>query len=226
MKKLIVLTGAGMSAESGLKTFRDADGLWEGHDVMKVASPEGFADDPELVYEFYNQRRKQLKKAKPNAAHEALATLEKHFDMHIITQNVDDLHEKAGSKNVLHLHGQLNEVRPIDKSNDIQHWTEDLNQGDVDQRGIQLRPNVVWFGEAVPNIEPAAKLVSNAELLLIIGTSMQVYPAAGLVDFAPNNCSIYLIDPKPVTYYSVRAIHHIEKVATLGMGEFMELVGK
>lgn len=226
MKKLVVLTGAGISAESGVKTFRDAGGLWEGHDVMDVATPEGFARNPKLVFEFYNQRRRQLKEVEPNAAHQALASLQDDLDVQIITQNVDDLHERAGSKNVLHLHGQLRQVRPIDNDHEIIDWTEDLNQGDTNDRGVQLRPHVVWFGEAVPMIEPAAQLVAKADILLIIGTSMQVYPAAGLVEYAPLDCPIFLIDPQPMTYQSYKEIRHIQKVASEGMVEFMQWLTK
>lgn len=224
MSKLVVLTGAGISAESGLQTFRDADGLWEGHDVKEVASPEGFQANPELVMDFYNQRRRQLKEAKPNLAHSLLSDLENQYEVKIITQNVDNLHERAGSSSVLHLHGQLNEVRPIDKVNQIITWEDDLILGDLDERGVQLRPNVVWFGEAVPAIDEAMRIVPTADLFLIIGTSLQVYPAAGLIEFAPDNCPIYIIDPNEVSYHSRRDIHHIKEVASKGMIEFIELI--
>lgn len=196
-KRITVLTGAGMSAESGLKTFRDANGLWEGHDVMEVASPQGFAKNPEFVLEFYNQRRRQLKEVKPNAGHLALAQLESHFEVDIITQNVDNLHEKAGSSNVLHLHGELLKVRSTQNENHVFDWTEDLVLGDVDEKGHQLRPHIVWFGEMVPMLEPAIEITAKADILLIIGTSMQVYPAASLVNYVSFGSPIYFIDPRP-----------------------------
>lgn len=223
--KLVVLSGAGISAESGLKTFRDENGLWEGHDVMEVASPRGFRNNPELVLEFYNQRRRQLKKVQPNAAHKALTYLETDFDVQIITQNVDDLHERAGSSNVLHLHGELKKVRPIDKEQSVIQWEEDLNWGDEDERGVQLRPHVVWFGEAVPNIEKAVSITRSADILLIIGTSMQVYPAAGLIDVAQHHIPIYVIDPHPLSIYSNREIHHIQETATQGMKTLINELG-
>ena len=173
-KKIVVLTGAGMSAESGLKTFRDANGLWEGHDVMEVATPEGFAKNPELVFEFYNQRRRQLLKVLPNEGHKALVALEQHFNVTIITQNVDNLHEKAGSKNVLHLHGELVKVRSVANDTRVYDWEEDLKLGDLDANGNQLRPHIVWFGEMVPLLEPAIEITAKADILIIIGTSMQV----------------------------------------------------
>ena len=197
MKKVVVLTGAGVSAESGIKTFRDADGLWEGHDVMEVATPQGWEKDQELVLDFYNKRRRQLSQVDPNPAHLALTELEKKFDVHIITQNVDDLHERAGSKNVIHLHGELKKVRSTFDENLIMDWEKDLNSGDFCEHNHQLRPHVVWFGEGVPMMEKAMEITSKADILIIIGTSMQVYPAAGLVDFAPAETSIYFIDPKP-----------------------------
>ena len=197
MKKLVVLTGAGMSAESGISTFRDADGLWEGHDIMEVASPEGFANKPELVLDFYNKRREQLKHVTPNQAHFNLKQLEKQFEVHIVTQNVDDLHERAESTNVLHLHGELRKVRSITNEHLIYNWEDNLVLGDLAEDNSQLRPHIVWFGEAIPMIEKAVELVSEADILIIIGTSMQVYPAAGLVSYAKHNTPIYFIDPKP-----------------------------
>lgn len=197
MKNLVILTGAGMSAESGLKTFRDAGGLWEGHDVMEVASPEGYRNDPALVLEFYNQRRRQLKEVSPNLGHFNLKKLEAHFHVDIVTQNVDDLHERAGSTHVLHLHGQLRKVRSTYDPNLIYDWEEDLVLGDRCEKGSQLRPHIVWFGEAVPMIEEAIHIVRKADILVIIGTSMQVYPAAGLIDYIQWNTPIYFIDPKP-----------------------------
>jgi NAD-dependent deacetylase len=197
MKKLVVLTGAGMSAESGIKTFRDAGGLWEGHDVMEVASPQGFRNNPELVLEFYNQRRRQLKEVAPNQGHTNLAGLESNFEVTIITQNIDDLHERAGSTSVIHLHGELRKVRSTMNPNLIYHHEEDIVLGDKCERGSQLRPHIVWFGEDVPMISKAADIVETADILVIIGTSMQVYPAAGLVNFADPNIPIYFIDPNP-----------------------------
>ena len=203
MKKLVVLTGAGISAESGIKTFRDADGLWEGHDVMEVASPEGWRNNQELVLDFYNQRRRQLQTVEPNLGHKVLAELEKDFDVHIITQNVDNLHEKAGSTKVLHLHGELLKVRSTKNENYILNWNTDLNKGDVDPNGNQLRPHIVWFGEAVPALEEALNIVQSADFIAIIGTSMQVYPAAGLIHYGKPNVPIYYIDPKPATIYDL-----------------------
>jgi len=217
-KKLVVLTGAGISAESGIKTFRDADGLWEGHDVMEVASPEGFRKNPKLVLEFYNQRRRQLHTVKPNLGHETLVALERDFDVHIITQNVDNLHEQAGSTKVLHLHGELFKVRSTKNENHILDWKTDLNWGDCDANGNQLRPHIVWFGEAVPAIEEAAAITQQADYLAIIGTSMQVYPAAGLLHYTKPNVPVYYIDPKPATIYDlVNPLEIITKTATEGV---------
>ncbi len=223
MNHIVVLTGAGMSAESGLKTFRDADGLWEGHDVMSVASPEGFARNPELVLDFYNQRRKQLLQVKPNAAHFALADLQKDFKVTIITQNVDDLHERAGSKNIIHLHGELLKARSTYDEFDIQEWTTDLVIGDTCSRGYQLRPQIVWFGEMVPMIEKAMRICETADVLLIIGTSMQVYPAASLMHYVPPETKIYYIDPKP----AIESNHHITVIAenaTSGISKVIALL--
>ena len=197
MKELVVLTGAGMSAESGINTFRDADGLWEGHDIMKVASPEGYKNNPELVLDFYNKRRKQLKEVSPNKGHFNLVKLEKYYQVTVITQNVDDLHERAGSKNVIHLHGELRKVRSTSDSSLIYYWEEDLELGDTCEKNSQLRPHIVWFGESVPTINKAIDIVKKADILIIIGTSMQVYPAAGLIDYVKTNVPIYFIDPKP-----------------------------
>jgi NAD-dependent deacetylase len=185
MKKIVILSGAGISAESGIKTFRDSNGLWENHKIEDVASPEGFARNPELVLEFYNLRRRQLSEVNPNEAHHILAELQKDFDVHIITQNVDDLHERAGSKNIIHLHGELKKVRPVNDEESIVPWEGDLNLGDLDENGIQLRPHIVWFGEMVPEMENAATIASTADILLVIGTSLQVYPAASLLHYVP-----------------------------------------
>ena len=197
-KKVVVLTGAGISAESGIKTFRDSDGLWEGHNVLDVATPEGWHKNPALVLDFYNQRRKQLKEVTPNAAHILLAELERDFDVQIITQNVDDLHERAGSTKVLHLHGELLKVRSTVNPNYILDWSEDLNFGDFDENQNQLRPHIVWFGEEVPALERAVELTEIADYFAVIGTSLQVYPAAGLIDFTKATTPVYYIDPKPI----------------------------
>ncbi|KAB7531006.1 NAD-dependent deacylase [Flagellimonas olearia] len=196
-KKIVVLTGAGMSAESGLKTFRDSNGLWEGHDVMEVASPQGFAKNPELVLDFYNQRRRQLLEVSPNAGHHALVNLEKHFEVSIVTQNVDNLHEQAGSSHVVHLHGELFKVRSTRDETHVLEWKKDLVLGDVDANGHQLRPHIVWFGEMVPMMETAAQITQLADILIIIGTSMQVYPAASLANYVAGQTPIFFIDPKP-----------------------------
>ncbi|PKA96675.1 NAD-dependent deacetylase [Flavobacteriaceae bacterium MAR_2009_75] len=196
-KKITVLTGAGVSAESGINTFRDADGFWEGHDVMEVASPQGFHKNPELVLNFYNERRRQLPQVQPNKAHIALADLENGFDVTIITQNVDDLHERGGSSNVVHLHGELLKVRSTGDESCVLDWADDLILGNLCSKGHQLRPHIVWFGEEVPMLEKAVHITAASDILIIIGTSMQVYPAAGLVDYAKPGTPIYFIDPKP-----------------------------
>jgi NAD-dependent deacetylase len=203
-KKLVVLSGAGISAESGIQTFRDSDGLWEGHNVMDVATPEGYRKNPALVLDFYNKRRQQLLTVEPNEAHLTLAELEKYFDVQIITQNVDDLHERAGSSKVLHLHGNLLKVRSIKNDNYILDWKIDLLDSDKDEDGFNLRPHIVWFGEDVPALEQAVQLTSEADLFLVIGTSLQVYPAAGLIDFVAKKSAIYHIDPKPVKIPNLR----------------------
>lgn len=189
-KKIVVLTGAGISAESGVKTFRDADGLWEGHDVEQVATPYGFQKNPELVLNFYNGLRKQLKSVQPNAAHLLLAELQKDYEVVVITQNVDDLHERAGSKNIIHLHGELLKMRSADDPNEIYDCTGDIKVGDLTPTGAQLRPHIVWFGEDVPLIVKAAEEVESADIVLVIGTSLQVYPAAGLMNCAEDNVPI------------------------------------
>lgn len=203
MKKLVVLTGAGISAESGIKTFRNSDGLWEGHNVMDVATPEGWQNNQELVLDFYNQRRRKLHEVKPNKGHKVLAEMEHYFNVNIITQNVDNLHEQAGSTKVLHLHGELFKVRSIKNENYILDWKLDLKTGDVDSDGNQLRPHIVWFGEDVPALEEAIILTQRADYIAIIGTSMQVYPAAGLIHCSNKNVPIFYIDPKPATIYDL-----------------------
>ncbi|MCB0694511.1 MAG: NAD-dependent deacylase [Saprospiraceae bacterium] len=197
MKRIVVLTGAGISAESGISTFRDAGGLWEGHDVMEVASPEGWQRNPDLVLEFYNQRRRQALEVHPNKAHTALVDLESRFDVQVITQNVDDLHERAGSRSVLHLHGELLKVRSTGYPDLIYDWRKDLHRSDVCEEGFPLRPHIVWFGEEVPALEYAIPIIARADIVLIVGTSLQVYPAAGLIHFAPSDTPIYYVDPRP-----------------------------
>ena len=197
MKNLVVLTGAGISAESGIKTFRGADGLWEGHDIMEVASPEGFHNKPELVLDFYNQKRRQLNMVMPNKAHSNLVKLEKHYKVNIVTQNVDDLHERAGSSSIVHLHGELKKVRSTFKESLVYDWKNDLFLGNKCELGYQLRPYIVWFGEAVPMLDKAIDITGIADVLVIIGTSMQVYPAASLINFVKKDTPIYFIDPKP-----------------------------
>lgn len=221
MKKLVILSGAGISAESGIKTFRDADGLWQNHRIEEVASPEGFAKNPKLVLGFYNLRRRQLKDVQPNLAHRLLRDLEDYFQVHIITQNIDNLHERAGSTKVLHLHGQLDKVKPNHQESPIIHWEGDLNLGDVDENGIQLRPHIVWFGEDVPEMENAVKIVNEADIFLVIGTSMQVYPAASLIDFIPENSEVYIIDPHLPNSYT-RSENCFQTTATDGMKKLFE----
>ena len=195
-KKLVVLSGAGISAESGISTFRDAEGLWEGHDVMEVASPDGWKNNQDLVLDFYNQRRRQLLTVTPNKGHQVLAALEQDFDVTIITQNVDHLHQQAGSSNVIHLHGELLKVRSTINESLIYDWTKDLITGDKAEDGAQLRPHIVWFGEMVPMIEVAAKIAAKADIFLVVGTSMAVYPAAGLIDYVHPDVPKFLVDPK------------------------------
>lgn len=221
MKKLVVLTGAGISAESGIKTFRDADGLWEGHDVMEVATPEGWKKNPQLVLDFYNKRRRQLNEVDPNPAHRSIRELESKYDVSIITQNVDDLHERAGSSEVIHLHGELKKARSSFDQDLILDWQGDINIGDFCEHNHQLRPHVVWFGEEVPMMKRAAEITSEADILLIIGTSMQVYPAAGLIDFVPRGTTIYFIDPNP----AVNSMAHLEVIpekASVGVPELVQ----
>lgn len=224
-KKLVVLTGAGISAESGIATFRDANGLWEGHDVMEVASPQGWQKNQELVLDFYNQRRKNAHAVKPNAAHEALADLEKDFDVLIITQNVDDLHERAGSTNIIHLHGKLFESRSTLDSSlvyPIEGW--ELKKGDKCERGSQLRPNIVWFGEAVPMMEKAIEETLQADIFLVVGTSLVVYPAAGLVDYVDEGVPIFVVDPH-LPYMRARPnLHRYEEKASTGMQKIAALL--
>jgi NAD-dependent deacetylase len=217
-KKLVALTGAGISAESGIATFRDAGGLWEGHRVEDVATPEAWERNPALVLDFYNQRRKRALEAKPNRGHEALAELETNFDVTVITQNVDNLHEKAGSSNVIHLHGNLFESRSTKNPRliyPVDGW--ELNLGDLCELGSQLRPNIVWFGEAVPMMEVAADIAGSADVFLVVGTSMVVYPAAGLIDYVPDRVKKYVIDPRKPNILHVPNLEFITERASVGM---------
>lgn len=217
MQKIIVLTGAGISAESGISTFRDSNGLWENHDIMEVASPEGWQRNPELVLNFYNLRRKQLKEVQPNSAHHFLKELEEKFEVVVITQNVDDLHERAGSSKVIHLHGELLKVRSEQNEELVKLWSEDIHLGDLAEDGAQLRPHIVWFGEMVPMMETAIQEVESADKMLVIGTSLQVYPAASLIDFMERGKPIYVIDPNSVAVPSNPNIQVIRKTATEGV---------
>jgi NAD-dependent deacetylase len=225
MKKLVVLTGAGISAESGIHTFRDADGLWEGHDVMQVATPEGFEANPKLVLDFYNERRKQLLEVHPNKSHYNLVDLEKNFDVEIITQNVDDLHERAGSSNITHLHGELLKVRSSVDESIILDWNKDLVLGDFCSKKSQLRPHIVWFGEMVPMLDKAIEITKKADVLIIIGTSMQVYPAASLIDYIKPKTPIYFVDPKPsISESNFKNLTIIANVASIGTKKLKELL--
>ena len=217
MKKIVVLTGAGISAESGLKTFRDSGGLWEEHRIEDVATFEGWQRNPLLVLNFYNERRKQLQGAEPNAAHKALVKLEQKYEVQIITQNVDDLHERAGSSNVIHLHGELKKSRSTIDENlvyDIEGW--ELKLGDKCEKGSQLRPHIVWFGEAVPMIQLATELTEEADIFIVIGTSLNVYPAAGLIEFVSDNAMKYLIDPNTLHLPYVKRLEIINENAGIG----------
>ena len=232
MKKLVILSGAGISAESGISTFRDAGGLWDKYPVMQVASIEGYEANPELVIRFYNERRRQLLDVSPNEGHRKCAELEKHFDVSVITQNVDNLHERAGSSHIIHLHGELTKVCSSYNPNDSRYIKElqpgeyEVKIGDKARDGSQLRPFIVWFGEAVPRIEEAIEEVEKADIFVIIGTSMNVYPAAGLIHYVPRGAKIYLIDPKDVNIDARFKVRHIKKGASEGMRElYDELVG-
>ena len=224
-KRLVVLTGAGISAESGIKTFRDADGLWEGHDIYEVATPEGFHKNPELVLDFYNQRRKQLLSVSPNKAHYNLAKLEEQYHINIITQNVDDLHERSKSTNVLHLHGELLKARSTVNENLVYNHKNDILIGDLCEEKSQLRPHIVWFGEDVPMLDKAIEITAKADVLVIIGTSMQVYPAASLIDYISGKTPIYFIDPKPVVNKSAFSnLTIIKDVASLGTEKLLTML--
>lgn len=229
-KNLVILSGAGMSAESGISTFRDAGGLWDKYPVMQVASAEGYVRDPELVINFYNERRKQLLAVEPNAGHIGLAELEKDFNVTVVTQNVDNLHERAGSTRIIHLHGELTKVCSSRDPYNPRYVKElkpeeyEVKMGDKAGDGSQLRPFIVWFGEAVPEIETAVDYVKKADIFVIIGTSMNVYPAAGLLNYVPRTAEVYLIDPKPVDTHSMRQIHIIQKGASEGVKELKKLL--
>ena len=229
-KNLVILSGAGMSAESGISTFRDAGGLWDKYPVMQVASAEGYVRDPELVINFYNERRKQLLDVEPNAGHIGLAELEKDFNVTVVTQNVDNLHERAGSTRIIHLHGELTKVCSSRDPYNPRYVRElkpeeyEGKMGDKAGDGSQLRPFIVWFGEAVPEIETAVDYVEKADIFVIIGTSMNVYPAAGLLNYVPRTAEVYLIDPKPVDTHSMRQIHIIQKGASEGVKELKKLL--
>ena len=229
-KNLVILSGAGMSAESGISTFRDAGGLWDKYPVMQVASAEGYVRDPALVINFYNERRKQLLDVEPNAGHIGLAELEKDFNVTVVTQNVDNLHERAGSTRIIHLHGELTKVCSSRDPYNPRYVKElkpeeyEVKMGDKAGDGSQLRPFIVWFGEAVPEIETAVDYVEKADIFVIIGTSMNVYPAAGLLNYVPRTAEVYLIDPKPVDTHSMRQIHIIQKGASEGVKELKKLL--
>lgn len=224
-KKIVVLTGAGISAESGLKTFRDADGLWEGYNVLDVATPEAWFRDPELVQRFYNERRKQVLAAQPNEAHRLLASLEAQFDVTIVTQNIDDLHERAGSTNVIHLHGVITYAQSSKRAALFYPIKGDeIKMGELCELGSQLRPHVVWFGEAVPMIEKAAVICAQADYFILIGTSLAVYPAAGLIDYVPPATPKYIIDPKIPPLAGLSNVIKIEKSATEGMKELFTIL--
>ena len=222
MKKIIVFSGAGISAESGLKTFRDSDGLWENYDLTEVATPEAWEKDQKMVLEFYNMRRKQVINASPNKSHISLVKLEEKYDVEIITQNIDDLHERAGSSKVMHLHGEILKSRST--ANDEQYQIEgaNLNFGDTCKDDSQLRPDVVWFGEPVPKMVEAMELCKNADILIIIGTSLTVYPAANIVDFVPDNCEKYLIDPKNILNNSIKNLTIIKENASIGIPQLTD----
>jgi NAD-dependent deacetylase len=223
MKKLVILTGAGMSAESGIRTFRDSGGLWEEYDVTEVATPEAWDRDRELVLRFYNERRIQLACCMPNEGHLGLAALEKHFDVHIITQNIDDLHERAGSSKILHLHGELTKARStVDSSLIYDIGYKDINPGDNCEKGSQLRPHIVWFGEAVPMMDEALTITSEADIFVVIGSSLNVYPAAGLINFAPPKASLWLVDPNDVTVHLNRKVEVIKEKASTGVAVLMQ----
>ncbi|MFT4664598.1 MAG: NAD-dependent deacetylase [Polaribacter sp.] len=224
MKKIVVLSGAGISAESGIATFRDSNGLWENHDVMEVASPEGWCKDQGLVLNFYNQRRRQLHEVEPNDGHRALVKLEEKYEVAIVTQNIDDLHERAGSKSIIHLHGQLLKARSTRNPNLVYDWPGDITSDDKCEEGSQLRPHIVWFGEDVPMLQRAAEVVYNADIVIIVGTSMNVYPAASLVGYARTGVPVYYIDPNPTISFELTKRPKLEVIKQKGGVGIPELV--
>jgi NAD-dependent deacetylase len=224
MKHIVVLTGAGISAESGLKTFRDSDGLWNGYNVYEVATPEGYKKNPKLVLDFYNMRRKEVAVALPNAAHTGIASLQQHFNVTVITQNIDDLHERAGSKNVIHLHGEIFKMRGEKDTDTFYEIKGDINLGDIAPDKTQFRPHVVWFNEQVPMIPKATEVISGADIFILAGTSLQVYPAAGLIDFLPSDVPKYIIDKQPPYTPPHHNFHIIEKTATEGVEELVKML--
>jgi NAD-dependent deacetylase len=227
MKHLVILSGAGISAESGIATFRDSDGLWENHSIEDVATPEGFARNPELVLRFYNERRAKLNTAKPNRGHEILAELEQNYKVTVITQNVDNLHEKAGSTIVIHLHGELTKARSSRNPNEIiDIGTSPINIGDKSADGSQLRPHIVWFGESVPMIEIATEIAASADILVVVGTSLQVYPAAGLVQYVGHDVPLYVIDPKKPDISGTQNTVFIEEVGSIGLAKLKDILLK
>jgi NAD-dependent deacetylase len=227
MKKLVVLTGAGMSAESGIKTFRDSGGLWEEYDVTEVATPMAWHKNRDLVLRFYNERRRQLESCEPNDGHRGLAALEKYFDVQIITQNVDNLHERAGSTKILHLHGELTKARSTaDKNLVYDIGYRDINPGDLCEKGSQLRPHIVWFGEEVPMMDEAVRLTSEADIFVVVGSSLNVYPAAGLINYAPKSASLWLIDPKDVAVPDFRDVEVIKEGASKGVEVLRRRLGE
>lgn len=223
-KHIVVLTGAGISAESGLKTFRDEDGLWNGYDVYEVATPTAFKKNPSLVLDFYNMRRRDVAAARPNAAHIALAELENHYKVTIVTQNIDDLHERAGSRDIIHLHGEIFKMRSVENDSLISDIRGDIQLGDLAADGAQQRPHIVWFEEPVPLIEDAGAIMSTADIFILIGTSLQVYPAAGLIHFLPDGIPKYIIDKKIPPIGKISNLHLIEKSASEGMVELKKIL--
>lgn len=226
MKKIVVFSGAGLSAESGLKTFRDGGGLWEEYDINEVATPEAWMANPALVLKFYNLRKEQILKAKPNLAHISIASLEEDYDVHVITQNIDDLHERAGSNKIIHLHGEILKARSSSDPSLIIDHSKNLKLGDKAEDGSQLRPHIVWFGESVPEMERATQIISKAEIIIVVGTSLNVYPAAGLIQYAPTNATFFIIDPAEVNHSSLRKVTFLRTTATKGIPEIVNLLIK
>jgi len=226
MKRIVVFSGAGLSAESGLKTFRDGGGLWEEYDINEVATPEAWAENPALVLKFYNLRREQILNAKPNIAHHAIAELEKEFNVQVITQNIDDLHERAGSTNIIHLHGEILKARSSIDPNLITIHRDVLQLGDMASDGSQLRPHIVWFGESIPEMDRAINVISRAEVVIVVGTSLNVYPAAGLIQYAPSKAKFFIVDPAEVNHTSLRKVTFIRASATVGIPQIADVLRK